>query len=310
MGTIDIERRGAVLLGTLDNPPHATMDRGTVAALDALVGRAEQEDDVRAVVLTGSHPERFVAHYDVGEILDGVKASPAVGRRVAAASLRTVRAISRVPGAKDRLASSPAVGLVEIERFHDVFLRMNRCGAVFVAAINGSTQGGGCELSLACDLRIMASGDHVIGQPEILLGFPPGGGGTQRLTRLLGTGRALRLCLDGRGISPNEALDLGLVDELAEPAAVVDRALAEATRLGARPKSAIAATKRSIYFGGSLSFESGLLLERSEFMAEAGRPAAHRAMQAYVDATERDGELPAYGAEGMSAADEAGIFGG
>lgn len=308
MGTIDVEARGPVLLATLDNPPHAMMDRGTVAALDALVSRAEDEDGVRAVVLTGSHPDRFVAHYDVAEILDGVTASPTVGVGVAAASLRAVRALGRIPGARSRLASTPAAGLVEIERFHEVFLRMNRCGAVFVAAINGSTQGGGCELSLACDLRIMASGDQVIGQPEILLGFPPGGGGTQRLARLLGSGRALKLCLGGRAIAGAEALEIGLVDELVEPGQVVERALAEAARLGARPKGAIAATKRAIYFGGSLPLEAGLLLERSEFMAAAGSPEAGVAMQAYVDATERDGELPLYG-PGMDATDEAGLFG-
>lgn len=309
-GTIDVEARGAVLLATLDNPPHGMMDRGTVAALDALVGRAEREDGVRAVVLTGSHPERFVAHYDVGEILEGVSSSPSVGRGAASASLRAVRAIGRVPGARGRLASTPAAGLVEIERFHEVFVRMNRCGAVFIAAINGSTQGGGCELALACDRRIMASGDHVIGQPEILLGFPPGGGGTQRLSRLLGTSRALRLCLEGAPICAAEALAIGLVDETVERADVVERALAEAARLGARSKRAVAAAKRAVYFGGSLSLEAGLHVERSEFLATAGSPEASAAMRAYVEATERDGELPAYGPDGLSAADEGGIFSG
>lgn len=309
MGTIEVEARGTVLLATLDNPPHAMMDRETVAALDALVGRAERDDAVRGVVLTGSHPNRFVAHYDVAEILGGVKDSPAVGPAAASASLRTVRAVGRIPGVRDRLASTPAAGLASIERFHEVFLRMNRCGAVFVAAINGSTQGGGCELSLACDRRIMASGNHVIGQPEILLGFPPGGGGTQRLARLLGSGTALRLCLGGTPICAAEAQSIGLVDEIVEKKDVVDRALAEAARLGARPKHAIAATKRAIYFGGSLPLKAGLHLERAEFLAAAGSPEARRAMEAYVEATEREGELPAYLLGGLDAADEAGIFG-
>ena len=79
-----------------------------------------------------------------------------------------------------------------------MLLRFNRAGAVFVAAINGSAMGGGCELALACDIRLMAAGPYLIGQPEILFGFPPGGGGTQRLARMLGSARALRLCLEGR----------------------------------------------------------------------------------------------------------------
>lgn len=310
MGEIHVEERGEVLLATLENPPHGLMDRGTVAALEELVSRAEDGEGVQGVVLTGAHPDRFVAHYDVAEILAGVNESPSVGRGAAAASLRAVRAASRVPGVKPRLAGTPAAGLVEIERFHEVFLRMNRCGAVFVAAINGSTQGGGCELSLACDLRIMAAGDGVIGQPEILLGFPPGGGGTQRLTRLLGTGKALRLCLSGLPIPAHRALELGLVDELAEPDDLVGRAVAEATRLGARSKQAVAALKRAVYFGGSRPFEAGLLAERSEFMAAAGTPEAKRAMQAYMDATESDGELPLYDRDRFDGVDEAGLFGG
>ena len=83
---------------------------------------------------------------------------------------------------------------------HETFLRMNRCGAVFIAALNGSALGIGSELALACDYRLMADGDHVIGQPEILLGFPPGGGGTQRLVRLVGTHQGLKRMLDGGGL--------------------------------------------------------------------------------------------------------------
>lgn len=310
MGTIDVEQRGSVLIGTLDNPPHGLMDRGTVAALDALVSRAETDDAVHAVVLTGSHPDRFVAHYDVAEILAGVKDAPTVGRRAASASLQAVRAIGHLPGAKERLASTQVAGLLEIENFHNVFLRMNRCGAVFVAAINGSTQGGGCELALACDLRLMRSGDHVIGQPEILMGFPPGGGGTQRLTHLLGSHAALKLCLDGRPIKGKQALELGLVDELVPAKQLLDRAIAEAGRLGARPKQSVAALKRAIYDGGSLPLAAGLHIERSEFIATAGTSQSIAAMEAFVAALERTGELPSYDSDAMDAADRSGIFGG
>lgn len=309
MGQIIVEQHGPVLLGILDNPPHALMDQGTVDALDALVARAESEDDVRGVVLTGSRPDRFVAHYDIAEILGAVEETPAVGRRTAGASLRAARAVGRVPGLADRLESTPVGGLFSIERFHGIFDRMNRCGAVFVAAINGSTQGGGCELSLACDLRLMAAGDHVIGQPEILFGFPPGGGGTQRLPRLLGSARALRICLDGTPITPEQALEIGLIDEIVDTDELHDRAIAEAGRLGARAKAAIAALKRSIYEGGSLPLAEGLHNERAEFMAVSGSEEAKQAMRRYLEELQANDALPAYDRDAIERADAGGGFG-
>ena len=90
MGEVRVEERGRVLLATLDNPPHGLMDSGTVAGLEAVVARAEAEPGVGGVVLTGAHPERFVAHYDVGELLAAARAAPSVGPRVAHASLRAV----------------------------------------------------------------------------------------------------------------------------------------------------------------------------------------------------------------------------
>src|SRR5439155_3752905 len=152
--------RGRVLLATLDNPPHGLMDSGTVAGLEAVVARAEAEPGVGGVVLTGAHPERFVAHYDVGELLAAARAAPSVGPRAAHASLRAVGALRRVPRVEDALGRTPAAGLVLLERFHATLLRMNRCGAVFVAAINGSAMGGGSELALAVD-RAVALADRL-----------------------------------------------------------------------------------------------------------------------------------------------------
>jgi enoyl-CoA hydratase len=309
MGDVLVDDRGeGVLVGTFDNPPHGLMDRGSVLALERLVARAEEDDDVRAVVLTGSHPERFVAHYDVAEILAGARRSPAVGVRAAAASARTVAGLRRIPGGEPALERTPAAGLLEAEQFGELFLRMNRCGAVFVAAINGSAMGGGCELALACDQRLIAAGDHGIGQPEILLGFPPGGGGTQRLVRLLGSGAALRIVLDGGPITPDRALELGLVDEVVPGEELIERAIAVGRRLGSRPKAAVAACKRAVYEGGSLPLERGLRAERAEFMATVSRPEAIAAMTAYVDGIESSGELPAYDRERLAAVLETGRF--
>jgi enoyl-CoA hydratase len=310
MGEVRVDQRGRVLLATFDNPPHGLMDSGMVAGLATLVQRADADDGIDAVVLSGAHPERFVAHYDVGELLTAARSGPSVGRRAAKSSLRVVGALRRVPGIERALERTPAAGLVALERFHEIFLAMNRSGAVFVAALNGSAMGGGCELALACDVRLMADGEFAIGQPEILFGFPPGGGGTQRLARLLGSAKALRLILDGGPLSPAEALQLGLIDELVPREALLERAIAVATRLGARPKAAVAACKRAVYEGGSLPLADGLREERSEFMATLGTRDAEEAMAAYQEALERTGELPGYDREALERALESGRFSG
>jgi enoyl-CoA hydratase len=308
MGEFRLEQHGRVLLATLDNPPHGLLDQGGVDGLAELVTRADSDAGIGAVVLTSTHPERFVAHYDVRELLEGARGSPTVGRRAASASLRAVGALRHVPQVEEALGRTPMAGVAQLERFHEILLGMNRCGAVFVAALNGSAMGGGCEVALSCDVRLMADGDFGIGQPEILFGFPPGGGGTQRLARLLGSARALRLVLDGGPLTPDEAAELGLVDEVVPPGELLDRALALGERLGSRPKHAIAACKRAVYEGGSLSLADGLRLERAEFLAAAGSPDAEEAMAAYVKGLEDTGELPGYDPAAMERALESGRF--
>lgn len=309
MGQVRIEERGeGVLLATIENPPLAVMDEEIVVGLEALSRRAESEPGVTAVVLTGAHPERFVAHYEVAELLAGARESPPVNRSAARGLLSTVAGLRRVPGAIGAMAGTPVSGLSDAERFGEVLSRFESSGAVVVAALNGSAMGGGCELSLACDFRLMADGPFWIGQPEILLGFPPGGGGTQRLTRLLGTGPALRLCLEGAPLSPEQAQEAGIVDEVVDPGELLDRALALATRLGRRPKAGVAAVKRSIYRGGSLPMGAGLRLERAEFMAALVSAEAEEAMAAYVDATERTADLPLYDDEARERALERGRY--
>jgi enoyl-CoA hydratase len=284
MGEVRIEPGGdRVLIATIENPPHGLMD-------------------------DGAHPERFVAHYDVAELLAAARASPSVGRATARASLTAVGALRRLPGGSEALSRTPAAGLDAAERFGEVLLRFNRAGAVIVAAINGSAMGGGCELALACDVRLMAEGPFMIGQPEILFGFSPGGGGTQRLARLLGSARTLRLCLDGGPLDPDNAHALGLVDEVVEPDQLMDRALAVAGRLARRPKGGIAAVKRSVYLGGSQSLPAGLREERAEFLAAIVSEESERAMAAYVEGLERTGELPGYDREAIERALDEGRF--
>ena len=308
MGTIRIESKGRVLLATIQSPPHGLMDSGVVDALDALVARADGDPGVGAVVLTGDHPSRFLAHFDVSELLEGARTSPTVGRHAAAASLRAIGSLRRVGAIEQALSGTQLAGLVLLERFHDIFLRMNRSGAVYVAALNGSAMGGGCELALACDRRLMAAGDFMIGQPEILFGFPPGGGGTQRLTRLLGTAGALRIVLDGAPLDPQAAAELGIIDEVVPAEGLADRALEVATELAGRSKTAVGAAKRAVYEGGSLGLAAGLRRERAEFVAALGTPEAEAAMAAYVAGMQRTGDLPGYDREALAAAVAAGRF--
>jgi enoyl-CoA hydratase len=310
-GTLKVERRDNVLLATLVNPPHGLMDSAMVAALGELAARADGDRTVGAVVLTGGHEERFVAHYDVDEILSGAEAVPGgLSPSVVRASLRATAAARRLPAAGRMVERSPLGGLAAIERFHAMTLSIQRCAAVWVAAINGHALGGGCELSLACDLRFMAEGEWRIGQPEILLGFPPGGGGTQRLARLLGTSRAVRICLQGVPLTAAQALEIGLVDRIVAREQLLHVAVEEAIRLGRRPKTAIGACKRAVYEGGSLPLAQGLRVEASEFASALNTPEALSAMRAYRDGLERTGELPAYDFTQEPAVDERGGFSG
>ena len=137
---------------------------------------------------------------------------------------------------------------------------------VVIAAVSGFALGGGCELAMACDLRI-ASTKAVFGQPEILLGIIPGAGGTQRLPRLIGAARAKELVLSGRQVSAEEALRIGLCDEVVEPDALQTRALELAAAYAAGPLVAIAAAKRAIDDGLEGTLADGLRLEQELFAA-------------------------------------------
>jgi enoyl-CoA hydratase len=290
---VKVERVGRVVIATLDNPPHGLMTRVMVSDLDALSREVDADDGIGAVVLTGAHPERFLAHYDVRELLDAAKQSPSVSAGQARAIGAVVRGLQRVPGVGSALGRTPAAGVAELHAFHAMLNRLGQSGAVWIAAINGAAMGGGCELSLACDLRMISAGG-LLGQPEILLGFPPGGGGTQRLSRLIGRARALEIMLEGRPVSAEEALEIGMVHRVVKPDELLDVARETAARLARRPKAAVAALKRAVLEGGSLPLPAGLRMEQSALLATGASEPAVRAMSAYVEQLARTGEVPAY----------------
>ncbi|MDX3452134.1 enoyl-CoA hydratase/isomerase family protein [Streptomyces sp. ME02-8801-2C] len=293
-GQLEIEDRGAVLVVRIDGGPHQVFGLDLAHQLDRLVTRVDRDPKIRAVVFTGAHPERFVSHAAVRWLQEEGAASPTVGRRGAAAVVRLAKYVdgSRLLGPLMR--RTPMRGALQLERLHTIFLRMNASGVLFVAALNGSALGLGAEFAWACDLRVMADGDYFIGQPEILLGIIPGGGGTQRLTRLIGTHRSLAAILEGKPFTPAEALANGAVDEVVAQDKVLEQAVELAERFDKRAKGSVAAAKRSVYFGGSRSLEDGLHIERAEFFVRIMSKEGQALMQDYMETTDATGELPLY----------------
>jgi enoyl-CoA hydratase/carnithine racemase len=153
-----------------------------------------------------------------------------------------------------------------IGEFQDVFTRLERLPKVTIASINGYALGGGCELSLACDFRI-CSEDAQLGQPEILLGVIPGAGGTQRLPRLVGPGRAKDIIYSGRFVKADEALQIGLVNKVVAADKVYETAIEWAERYARGPTVALQAAKHVIQAGYDVDMSTGLLLERQAFAA-------------------------------------------
>lgn len=151
-----------------------------------------------------------------------------------------------------------------IGRFQDVFTRLERLPQITIAAIAGYALGGGCELALSCDLRICAE-DSRLGQPEILLGVIPGAGGTQRLPRLVGVGRAKDIIYSGRFVDAEEAKAIGLVNEVVASDRVLSRATEIAERYARGPSVALTAAKQAIQQGMDADMTTALLIERQAF---------------------------------------------
>jgi enoyl-CoA hydratase/carnithine racemase len=219
------------LVGTirLDRPPMNALDSRVQEELRAACREAGERSDVRAVVVYGG-PKVFAAGADVKEMA-AMSYQDMVDRSAALQSSFT--AVADVP--------KPTI-----------------------AAITGYALGGGCEVALACDLRIC--GDNArLGQPEILLGIIPGGGGTQRLPRLVGPARAKDLIFTGRFVDAEEALRIGLVDRVVAPDDVYAEAVALARRLAAGPPYAMRAAKEAIDAGLETDLATGLEIERLQF---------------------------------------------
>jgi enoyl-CoA hydratase len=290
MATFETERRGRVLVLRIDNPPHNFMTGEMVRELSDVVRSLAGDRSVGAVVITGKPEELYITHYDVGEILASVeRAGIAAPPWLTALVLRIAGVVRRIPGLRSAAERTSLAAVFELYRIHDLFLAMNRSDKVFIAAINGPATGGGCELSLACDLRLMASADIAIGLPEMTIDFNPGAGGTQRLPRLIGVGRATEMMLEGRTLSPREALDFGLVQAVVPPDQVAEAAIRIGERLARRAPEAIRSLKRAVYEGGSRPLARGLGIERKWFMVSSATESSKRKMAAMARQVQAEG---------------------
>jgi enoyl-CoA hydratase len=225
---IDVERRDdGVAVVRLDNPKVNALSSELLRQLVS-AATALTLDPPGAVVVTGGD-RVFAAGADISEF-----AGPTEAEEIGGQFLRSLRAVAIIPRAT-------------------------------IAAVSGYALGGGCELALSCDFRV-ASTRARFGQPEILLGIIPGGGGTQRLARLVGVGRAKDIILTGRQVDADEALRIGLVDEVVEPDVLFERALARATELASGATVAQGLAKRAIDEGLDGPLNDGLELEQRLFV--------------------------------------------
>jgi len=207
-GPVKLESRGDTAIAWIDNPPANSITFELVAALERVWATITADERVRVLVLASASPALFCAGADI----------------------------------KAMATMDAATQTQFVERFHALARSMERSAIVTIAAVNGLAYGGGCELAMAADIRIAARSAS-FGQPEIRLGIIPGFGGTQRLPRLIGAGRALELSLTGEPIDAFEAWELGLVNRVVEDHELLDVALGWARRLAAQAPVAVAAIK-------------------------------------------------------------------
>jgi enoyl-CoA hydratase len=297
-GPVQVERDGRVMTIRLFNPPHNFMNREMVRGLDRVISRLENDPSIGAAIITGGIENKFITHYDVAEILAGAEQlSQEVGPRLARAALSATGGLERIPRVGEALRRTPAAGVLALREIHRLFVRMNRLDKVLIAAIGGTAMGGGCELALACDIRVMAIGDAEIGLPETLLGIQPGAGGTQRMAHAIGPARALEMILEGESLDAEQAAAAGLINHAVVAEELIERSRALAERMARRSPHSIAGAKNSIYFGATAPLEAGLAVEQRWFLAGGTTEEARRGLGAYARQVEELGAAPVDDAE-------------
>jgi enoyl-CoA hydratase len=243
------ELRPPIAVVTFDRPKVLNaLNHRSMTELEEVFLDIRQNTAIRVVLLTGAGEKAFVAGADIREL---ATLSAMDGEQVATRGQR-------------------------------IFSLIENCGKPVIACINGFALGGGCEVALACTLRI-ASSNARLGQPEVKIGIIPGYGGTQRLPRLIGKGAALKMILTGEAISAAEALRLGLVDEVVEPDQLLARAEQIAQTIAGMAPLAIRDSIRAVNSGYDLPLASGLELEASLFGLSCSTSDKAEGTQAFLE---------------------------
>lgn len=252
MEYVVITVEGPVALVRLDRPPVNALSGQVAAELQEAFTRC-QDPSIRAVVVTGQ------PHFAAGADIKGFKETFDSGgrERTANALLDAIKTLDALP--------KPTI-----------------------AAVHGYALGGGCELSLGCDFRYMAT-DAKIGQPEVLLGLIPGAGGTQRLQRVVGFQKAKDIVFSGRQVAAEEALAIGYADKVLPTDDVLATAMSDASRWATRATLAIAAAKRALAEGRGVPLDRGLAIEQEGFQQTFASDDAVEGVNAFVD--KRDAEF-------------------
>jgi len=262
---LKVEDHGHVVVCILTNPPTHTFTSKSLMEVHDFLDQMEKKKDLRVLAFTGEGEDVFIKHYEVGELADSAEKNISEAKEVSA-------------------GYSPPK---ELHHFHKMLLRLRDIEAIVIAGINGNTAGGGCEFSLGCDLRIMSEGPYAIGLPETSVGILPGGGGTQRLARLIGSSRALDLILHARLLSPQEAFEFGLINKLVPHERFREELMAYCLDLASRAPIALRQVKKIIHKGLDKTLEEGLLMEQEAFDVTMRSNDAAKAMRSMLD-TERD----------------------
>ena len=226
-----LEQDGAVAVVTVNRPKVLNaLNAATVAELGGVFADLKADDSVRVVILTGAGEKSFVAGADISELA----------------------------------AQSPASAHIVARNGQAAFAAIERLGKPVIAAVNGFALGGGCELAMACTLRLAAETAR-FGQPEVNLGLIPGYAGTQRLPRLVGKGVALDLLLTGRLVKADVALAIGLVNRVVPAAELMAAARALAAELAGKPPRSLEYILMAVNQGVDLTLEAGTDLEAALF---------------------------------------------
>jgi len=246
---IDLEYQGHVALITIKQPDKLNaLNSDRLRSLFFRIQEASLQPDVRAIVLTGAGERAFVAGADI----------------------------------KEMVSLDQAAGRTFGDLGHAVASALEDAPQPVIAAVNGYAFGGGCELALACDIRL-ASPNAVFAQPEVSLGIPPGWGGSQRLPRIIGPGIASELIFTGRRVDAEEALRIGLVNAIHPVSQLLPKALEMARRIAANSPRSVRAAKRLIAATRGPEYCNGLKAEAIAFGEAFGTPDQIEGMTAFVE---------------------------